>query len=1409
MYCLIRTVSSASHLTCRHLLAWTLGLLATVAVATAGPIYYSSDYAGATVFRDQDLNGIAGEGEPTTLTEPDGRFPLAPVRGRGRLSLTGGIDIATQRPNTGVLTAPNKARAINTLSALWQALLNRGKPAIRIRKLLFVPRTATVGQIAAVPLSKTRPKTRAEALVKRNAQQKTLVQFLTSLTRAAQTPTARQSLQATASTEAAEDASIAAIADALVAMDNGQNVDLTNPDQVQQILGSSLASLSIDIKPADLQLVSTVAATSINAELEKTSASAPAEFDALEQQVGKGSDYLDLADFQGFKAYFFPAPKFTAMSDDTGVSDSDRLTRDVSPTFLGIAPPQAVRLRVYRDGQQTAEIIPDVDGNWSYTSPDLGDGLHTFGLTGVTNFGYEGMISATMPVKVDITPPARPTVNPLNTTSATPTLHGQWSADSANTVTVSVNGKTYTPQTGLVLDADGWHLAIPAADALPTTGAYEVSVTETDPAGNWSTDTSLNELKLIITIPAPIITSIGDDTGTSTSDGITTDTTPTLSGTVEASSVAVNVYRDSVLIGKVDPTAGQWSFTDDELPDGKYRYSAAGVNAAGEPGIVSEITMVTVDTTSPATPTVAALQTGSLRPTLTGTWSQAPGDSLAIIVNGNTYTTANGLTATSTTWSLHLPPGAGMNQGRWEVTARVADSAGNAATDDATHNELTIALLDAATAVTTGYRSYGIAQGDFNRDGKADLASVGINASFESIVSILLGNGDGTFLPHADYPVGTGATAIAAVDLHRDGRIDLVTANSGNNNVDPAIPASVTVLLGNGDGTFVNQGGDLPVGIGANSIAVGDLNRDGQPDVVTGNLGDLNAPTANPVRGSVSVLLSDANGWLQAAVGYPLAERPQSLTLGDLNGDGKSDLVAATFAGQSLTVLPGKADGSFADAIEYPLGVQAAAAVIADLDDDGKLDAAVAARDDTVRILLGKDGAKVEAQLSFPGGISQQAIVSADFDADGRLDLATANQGGNSVSLLLGNGDGTFKLKADYAVGTQPTGLVAADIDGDGSLDMATSNRSGTNVSLLINRSKTGFADRLDYANPDPRTLALGELDGDGNLDAAVVNDTGITVRLGDGTGDWKSTVQYSTSASPRGVSIADFNGDDWADLAVTRGNHVNTLQGLGAGVFAPYLDYLVGLTRASWVGDFNGDGRPDVLTGNSGDNTVDPPVAPHIGVLLGNGDGSLQASLDSPAGNDSDALASGDFDGDGALDLAAANTGDPTATPAVPGTLSVLLGKGDGSFQARTDYPVGDTNSPRAIAAADFNRDGKLDLAAANYFPGTVSILLGAGDGSFSAPTDFDVGRRPYDLAVADLNGDGKLDLVSVSNRDNSFSVLYGNGRGGFQPKQDYPTGVGPTAVKAGDLNGDGRLDLVITNRTALTLSVLLNNLP
>src|SRR2546428_14468 len=210
---------------------------------------------------------------------------------------------------------------------------------------------------------------------------------------------------------------------------------------------------------------------------------------------------------------------------------------------------------------------------------------------------------------------------------------------------------------------------------------------------------------------------------------------------------------------------------------------------------------------------------------------------------------------------------------------------------------------------------------------------------------------------------------------------------------------------------------------------------------------------------------------------------------------------------------------------------------------------------------------------------------------------------------------------------------------------------------------------------------------------------------------------------------------------------------------FTPAATFGVGTHPQSVaVGDFNGDGKPDLAVANAGSDTVS--------VLLGNGDGTFQAARTVAAGSGPVFLAVGDFNGDGKPDLAVADyvfAADYACFRCSRSTTySVLLGNGDGTFSAARTLGVG--SGPWSVAVGDFNRDGKLDLAVANFSSSTVSVLLGNGDGTFQAAQTVAAGTSPISVAVADFNGDGKPDLAVANYGSNTVSALLGNGDGTFQ---------------------------------------------
>jgi hypothetical protein len=276
-------------------------------------------------------------------------------------------------------------------------------------------------------------------------------------------------------------------------------------------------------------------------------------------------------------------------------------------------------------------------------------------------------------------------------------------------------------------------------------------------------------------------------------------------------------------------------------------------------------------------------------------------------------------------------------------------------------------------------------------------------------------------------------------------------------------------------------------------------------------------------------------------------------------------------------------------------------------------------------------------------------------------------------------------------------------------------------------------------------------------------------------------------------VTAADLNNDGNLDLITVDGSSgvISSLLGNGNGTFQLVGEYGEGFNFFLGVttGDFNGDGKLDLAVGSIG----------VVAIFLGNGDGTFQPEEDIPiAGVAGYVLLTADFNGDGKLDLAVANEGTSDVL--------ILLGNGDGTFQTAVAYFAGNYLI-YGLVTGDFNRDGRLDLAATAKIDSAVAVLLGNGDGTFQNPQEYATASGPYSLAVGDVNGDGILDLVTECYLAARFSVLLGNGDGTFQGHLDNPALEADTLLALGDLNGDGKLDVIIPGGRHGTVATFLGN--
>jgi hypothetical protein len=590
---------------------------------------------------------------------------------------------------------------------------------------------------------------------------------------------------------------------------------------------------------------------------------------------------------------------------------------------------------------------------------------------------------------------------------------------------------------------------------------------------------------------------------------------------------------------------------------------------------------------------------------------------------------------------------------------------------------------------------------DVNNDGKLDIVTALSTGGTDGRVDVLLGNGTGGFAHAANSPFFTlrvNAFALVLGDFNEDGKRDLAVPNSAG---------GADIMLGDGTGVFAQLAPSQSSG-GSLSMTPGDFNEDGHLDLLIDNRMFLGTGTANFSAPTVVDIPSDSSvgfavdlnqdGHLDAVEGGPRGltiilgngtgslARGKSYTSGitlfgataafavpgDFNEDGKLDLAGVQTFG--IGILIGDGTGAFYDALSYQSGlVSPQYLMAADFNNDGKQDFVTVAgnsfpADFRIEVALGDGNGGFTRKSLTNFGISQpRGVAAADFNNDGKPDLAVTVPSDGKVYVLLNDGTGGFPANGttqSYILGGQPSVVKTGDFNNDNKVDLVVLRSNSNGLYLLYGDGAGAFS--VQTFTPLPSTTAFAD------------------------------------------VAVGDFNADGKADLAVSAGtnfttgtaNFVRILNGNGTGIFPTFTDIVTfGAAGSLVVRDLNGDSKPDIAVSNT---VFSPTTSNYVTVILNNAPSGFLPGTDYPtdgAGN----LGVGDFDNDGKPDLVV-SSGAITVGSVIDG-IALLTNKGNGDFNSSVNISAGTTSSH--LAVSDFNNDGKDDVMFSQYGSRSTALLL------------------------------------------------------------------------------------------------------
>ncbi|WP_299110024.1 Ig-like domain-containing protein, partial [uncultured Tenacibaculum sp.] len=1060
---------------------------------------------------------------------------------------------------------------------------------------------------------------------------------------------------------------------------------------------------------------------------------------------------------------------------------NSQVTNDTTPVITGTAD-SADTITVTVNGVTYTEgdgnLVDNGDGTWTLNIPAgnaIPEGTYDVSVTATDAAGNTSSDVTTDELVIDTTAPTVPTVNSQVTNDTTPVITG--TADSADTITVTVNGVTYTEGDGNLVDnGDGtWTLNIPAGNAIPE-GTYDVSVTATDAAGNASSDVTTDEL--VIDTTAPTVPTVNSQ--------VTNDTTPVITGTADsADTITVTVNGVTYTEGDgnlVDNGDGTWTLNipaGNAIPEGTYDVSVTATDAAGNTSSDVTTDELVIDTTAPTVPTVNSQVTNDTTPVITGTADSA--DTITVTVNGVTYTEGDGNLVDNGdgTWTLNIPAGNAIPEGTYDVSVTATDAAGNTSSD-VTTDELVIDTTAPTVPTVNSQVTNDTTPVITGTADSADTITVTVNGvTYTEGDGNLVDNGDGTWtlnIPAGNaIPEGTYDVSVTATDAAGNTSSDVTTDELVIDTTAPTVPTvnsqvtndttpvitgtadsadtiTVTVngvtytegdgnLVDNGDGTWtlnIPAGNAIPEGTYDVSVTATDAAGNTSSDVTTDELViDTTAPTVPTVNSQVT-----------------------NDTTPVITGTADSaDTITVTVNGVTYT----EGDGNLVDNGDgtWTLNIPAGNAI-----PEGTYDVSVTATDaagntssdvTTDELVIDTTAPTVPTVNSQVTNDTTPVITGTADSADTitvTVNGVTYTEGDGN---LVDNGDGTWTLNipAGNAIpdGTYDVSVTATDAAGNTSSDVTTDE-------LVIDTSTPTVPTVDSQVTNDTTPVITGTAD---SADTITVTVNGVTYTEGDGNlvdngdGTWTLNIPAGNEI-PVGtydVSVEATNGlgNMSSDVTIDELVIITDTDGDGVADEDDLDDDNDGIPDAEeGTGDTDNDGIPNNLDLDSDNDGILDVDEGGNGDLDVNGDGVIDSN---------DGTAGDDLDGDGQADASVdANEEPDTDNDGTPDYLD-LDSDNDGINDVIEDENV-DANNDGIADGADSDGDGIAD---------SVDPFDGFGEGPGGEPDN------------TDSDNDGTPDYLDLDSDDDGINDIEEGGN-------DDPDGNG--VVDGADSDGDGILDEV-----------------